>query len=235
MASGPRALGSESGSTSSAGSRVRACSCMDVVVVLEAPLRHAGNARCNRRAVAGSALGGRLPSPCTARTPPPPWPQQQQQQQLSEAQLLAAYPHSVLVSRRQEGNPMLRALRNVRWQFGDIVPDYLAGQHTAILFLSLRFHLLKPDYIYGRIKALQRAYRSRILLCHVDTEDAVAPLQEVRRRVRAWVDWAAWVRGGGGGHARSMHARAQAATTTEVCLLAGDNLGTRRQPSSAGD
>lgn len=44
---------------------------------------------------------------------------------------------------------------------------------------SHRFHLLKPEYIYGRMKALQRAYRLRVLLCHVDTEDAVGPLGEV--------------------------------------------------------
>ncbi|KAL6779001.1 RAD10 [Auxenochlorella protothecoides x Auxenochlorella symbiontica] len=99
--------------------------------------------------------------------------------QLNEAQLLALNPNAVLVSKRQEGNPVLRHMRNVRWQFGDIVPDYLAGPNTAILFLSLRFHLLKPEYIYGRMKALQRAYRLRVLLCHVDTEDAVGPLGEV--------------------------------------------------------
>lgn len=26
----------------------------------------------------------------------------------------------------------------MRWQYGDIVPDYLLGQYTAALFLSLR-------------------------------------------------------------------------------------------------
>ena len=44
-----------------------------------------------------------------------------------------------------------------------------------------RYHLLKPQYIYGRIKELQRAYRLRVLLCHVDTEDAVDPLAQVTR------------------------------------------------------
>lgn len=94
-----------------------------------------------------------------------------------------------------------RSLRNVRWQFGDIVPDYLLGRETACLFLSLRsvqflcfvhaammltsqthcrYHLLKPEYIHGRIKSLQRSYRLRIVLCHVDTEDAVEPLAQVR-------------------------------------------------------
>ncbi len=47
------------------------------------------------------------------------------------------------------------------------------------MYAAPRFHLLKPEYIYGRMKALQRAYRLRVLLCHVDTEDAVGPLGEV--------------------------------------------------------
>lgn len=76
---------------------------------------------------------------------------------------------------------MLRHLRNVRWQFADIVPDYQAGTSTAVLFLSLRFHLLKPEYVYGRIRALQRAYRLTVLLCHVDTDAATEPLAAVTR------------------------------------------------------
>jgi hypothetical protein len=47
-------------------------------------------------------------------------------------------PNVVLVNRRQQGNPVLKHIRNVRWQFADIVPDYQLGQNTAALFLSLR-------------------------------------------------------------------------------------------------
>ena len=155
----------------------------------------------------------------------------------------------------------------MRWQWGDIVPDYLVGRDAACLFLSLRwdcraaaagaelrwgcagaaagaevhplgqrqaslalaqspnlpcpasstspahgltplrlthpplhppplttsdhqyppppppstarYHLLKPEYIHARIKELQRSFRLRIILCHVDTEDAVEPLAQV--------------------------------------------------------
>jgi DNA excision repair protein ERCC-1 len=45
----------------------------------------------------------------------------------------------VLVSQRQQGNPVLKQLRGVRWAFSDsLVPDYLCGANTAVLFLSLR-------------------------------------------------------------------------------------------------
>ncbi|BDA42501.1 DNA excision repair protein ERCC-1 [Coccomyxa sp. Obi] len=90
-------------------------------------------------------------------------------------------PNAVLVSKRQEGNPVLKHIRNVRWQFADIVPDYQMGSNTCALFLSLRYHLLKPTYIYGRIKELQRAFRTRVLLCHVDVDDVVEPLGQVTK------------------------------------------------------
>ena len=44
-----------------------------------------------------------------------------------------------------------------------------------------RYHLLKPLYIHGRIKELQRAFRLRILLCHVDVDDAVEPLGQITK------------------------------------------------------
>lgn len=51
---------------------------------------------------------------------------------------LNASPNAVLVSRRQEGNPLLKHIRNVRWTFADIVPDYIMGADSCALFLSMR-------------------------------------------------------------------------------------------------
>lgn len=51
--------------------------------------------------------------------------------------LVQANPSAILVSERQEGNPVLKHMRNVRWQWADIVPDYQMGAACA-LFLSLR-------------------------------------------------------------------------------------------------
>lgn len=44
-----------------------------------------------------------------------------------------------------------------------------------------RYHLLKPDYIHFRIRELQRSFALRVLLCHVDVDDVVEPLQQVTR------------------------------------------------------
>ncbi|XP_059652518.1 DNA excision repair protein ERCC-1 isoform X2 [Cornus florida] len=80
-----------------------------------------------------------------------------------------------------KGNPLLKHIRNVRWAFADIICDYLLGQSTCALYLSLRYHLLHPDYLYYRIRELQKNFKLRIVLCHVDVEDVVKPLLEVTK------------------------------------------------------
>ncbi|KAF2307173.1 hypothetical protein GH714_025282 [Hevea brasiliensis] len=89
--------------------------------------------------------------------------------------------NAILVSHRQKGNPLLKHIRNVRWAFADVVCDYLLGQNSCALYLSLRYHLLHPDYLYYRIRELQKNYKLRIVLCHVDVEDVVKPLLEVTK------------------------------------------------------
>jgi Binding domain of DNA repair protein Ercc1 (rad10/Swi10) len=43
-------------------------------------------------------------------------------------------------------------------QFADVVPDYIMGSKgTAALYISLRYHLLNPTYLLGRLKELQNA------------------------------------------------------------------------------
>ncbi|XP_022159708.1 DNA excision repair protein ERCC-1 isoform X2 [Momordica charantia] len=89
--------------------------------------------------------------------------------------------NAILVSNRQRGNPLLKHIRNVRWTFADIVPDYLLGQSSCALYLSLRYHLLHPDYLYYRIRELQKNFKLCVVLCHVDVEDVVKPLLEVTK------------------------------------------------------
>ncbi|KAL2325474.1 hypothetical protein Fmac_024532 [Flemingia macrophylla] len=89
--------------------------------------------------------------------------------------------NSILVSHRQKGNPLLKHIRNVRWAFADVVCDYLLGQSSCALYLSLRYHLLHPDYLYYRIRELQKNYKLRVVLCHVDVEDVKKPLLEVTK------------------------------------------------------
>ncbi|NWS86531.1 ERCC1 protein, partial [Toxostoma redivivum] len=75
---------------------------------------------------------------------------------------------SIIVSPRQRGNPVLKFIRNVPWEFGDIVPDYVLGQSSCALFLSLRYHHLNPDYIHKRLRTLGRSFGLQVLLLQVD-------------------------------------------------------------------
>ena len=69
------------------------------------------------------------------------------------------HPGSIIVSRRQEGNPLLKLLASVRWVWGSeaLSADYVLGPGAAALYLSLRFHLLKPQYVHARMAALAAA------------------------------------------------------------------------------
>ncbi|XP_042014039.1 DNA excision repair protein ERCC-1-like isoform X1 [Salvia splendens] len=97
--------------------------------------------------------------------------------------------NAIIVSHRQKGNPLLKHIRNVRWVFADVVCDYLLGQNSCALYLriyshvlfSLRYHLLHPDYLYFRIRELQKNFKLRVVLCHVDVEDVAKPLLEVTK------------------------------------------------------
>ncbi|KAK7277900.1 hypothetical protein RJT34_22919 [Clitoria ternatea] len=93
----------------------------------------------------------------------------------------STFRNAILVSHRQKGNPLLKHIRNVRWAFADVVCDYLLGQSSCALYLSLRYHLLHPDYLYYRIRELQKNFKLRVVLCHVDVEDVIKPLLEVTK------------------------------------------------------
>lgn len=97
------------------------------------------------------------------------------------AAAVAAAASGIVVSRRQQGNPVLKHIRNVRWAYGDIVPDYQLGHNTAALFLSLRYHLLHPEYILHRLKQLLRSFRVTVLLVHVDVDDMVEALCTINK------------------------------------------------------
>lgn len=75
--------------------------------------------------------------------------------------------HSLLVNPKQRGNPILKSIKNVPWEYDEIVPDYQMGATTCALFLSLRYHNLNPDYIHDRLKLLGTMFELRVLLVQV--------------------------------------------------------------------
>ena len=95
----------------------------------------------------------------------------------------------VVVHPRQRGNPLLDKLRGVPWAFASEqvaakqVSDYHVSDKTGVLFLSLKFHLLDPAYISGRLLKMRGCYSLRVLLALCDVADgtssASAALQEL--------------------------------------------------------
>lgn len=86
---------------------------------------------------------------------------------------------SILVNPRQRGNPLLKHIRNVPWEYDEIEPDYIMGKTTCALFLSMRYHNLFPNYIHERLKSLGKSFSLRILLVQVDVLEPVHPLKDL--------------------------------------------------------
>lgn len=68
----------------------------------------------------------------------------------------------------QRGNPLLKFITGVAWEYDDILPDYEIGKTIGILFLSVRYYNTNPDYINNRLKELGKKYELRVLLVQVN-------------------------------------------------------------------
>ncbi|KAG6841873.1 hypothetical protein C0991_005603 [Blastosporella zonata] len=90
--------------------------------------------------------------------------------------------NNILINPLQRGNTVLDNIKNVGKEFGDIVADYQVGRTTGVLFLSLKYHRLHPEYVHIRIGKLGQSYTLRLLLVLCDiTEhrDAIRELTKV--------------------------------------------------------
>ncbi|KAF6077402.1 ERCC excision repair 1, endonuclease non-catalytic subunit [Phyllostomus discolor] len=111
----------------------------------------------------------------------PTGPEPQAGEALGQAPKPGTKSNSIIVSPRQRGNPVLKFVHNVPWEFGDVVPDYVLGQSTCALFLSLRYHNLHPDYIHQRLQSLGKNFALRVLLVQVDVKDPQQALKELAK------------------------------------------------------
>jgi len=88
----------------------------------------------------------------------------------------------ILVNPRQKGNPLLKHVTNVAWLFDEnILADYVTSRTAGILFLSLRYHNLNPEYIHDRIKLLGKNYDLRVLLVQVDFPNCEPVLKQLNK------------------------------------------------------
>uniref|UniRef100_A0A095CDG7 DNA excision repair protein ERCC-1 n=1 Tax=Schistosoma haematobium TaxID=6185 RepID=A0A095CDG7_SCHHA len=45
--------------------------------------------------------------------------------------------NAILVNQRQRGNPVLKQIRSVAWEYADVDPDFVVGRNNCIYFLSM--------------------------------------------------------------------------------------------------
>ncbi|KAI9891151.1 MAG: ssDNA endonuclease and repair protein rad10 [Vezdaea aestivalis] len=88
----------------------------------------------------------------------------------------------ILVASSQNGNPVLSHIKQQAWEYADIPADFVVGATTCAFFLSLRYHKLHPEYVYGRVRDLgPHRYNLRILLVVVDIPAHEESLQELSK------------------------------------------------------
>jgi DNA excision repair protein ERCC-1 len=92
------------------------------------------------------------------------------------------YSNAIQVNPKQRGNPIIKSITNIPWEFNDqIIPDYVVGKIACVLYLSIRYHNLKPDYLNERLKQLGKRYELRVLLVQVDVKESQNALKHLTR------------------------------------------------------
>lgn len=86
----------------------------------------------------------------------------------------------IKVSAVQNGNSVLEYLPKAIWRFDtDTAVDYEIGDTVDVLFLSLRFHTRKPEYIARRLKRCTSMHRLKVVLLQVDIDDYGVYVEEL--------------------------------------------------------
>lgn len=91
---------------------------------------------------------------------------------------------AILVNKNQRGNKVLDYIKDVLWEYGagDMVADYVTGSTSCVLFLSIKYHSIKPEYIYRKIAKLQKQqFDLKVMLVLIDKENHEAAIRELTR------------------------------------------------------
>jgi DNA excision repair protein ERCC-1 len=79
---------------------------------------------------------------------------------------------------RQDGNPVIKYIRNVPYEYSEIKADFECGRGCGLLYLSLKWHKLHQNYIETRFPD-GSGYAIKILLVLVNVEDPTALLRDL--------------------------------------------------------
>jgi DNA excision repair protein ERCC-1 len=76
------------------------------------------------------------------------------------------------ISKRQEKNPLIPLLSVAEIEWSETtVADYSIGRDVAVLFLTLKYHRLHPEYLTNRIRDFRGGFPVRLLLFLVNDEN----------------------------------------------------------------
>lgn len=86
----------------------------------------------------------------------------------------------LLIHACQRKNPLITHIKDTPWEVADVCPDFEVGERSCILFLSVRYHNLHPDYIHQRIglQGMQK-YLLKVLLVLIDMTNIKDSLMEL--------------------------------------------------------
>lgn len=93
----------------------------------------------------------------------------------------------IKVSNVQKGNKLLEYLVKTSWYFdSNMLSDYEINNTTCVLFLSLRFHICKPEYISKRLKKCMGRYKVHIVILEVDIKNYESCIEEIFDKAYAY-------------------------------------------------
>lgn len=89
----------------------------------------------------------------------------------------------IKIALQQRGNKLIEYLTASSWHFDAACSaDYEINYSILVLFLSLKFHSAKPEYVHRRISKLKKA-KLRVLLVLIDTPNFNTSLRELFRTI----------------------------------------------------
>lgn len=90
--------------------------------------------------------------------------------------------HKIRVNPLQKKNTsILDHLKNFEFSAG-LLPDFAVGEANCVLYLSLQYFRLYPEYIFTRFRDLRDAsWKLRVLLVLVDVQNPNANLLEISK------------------------------------------------------
>lgn len=92
----------------------------------------------------------------------------------------------LIVSKRQENNPLLKYVRNIAYEWSEnLRADFLCGAGCGVLYLTLKWHKLHPAYLETRCNDLN-AFTVKILLVLSNVEEPSFLLRDLNIACYRW-------------------------------------------------